>query len=225
VIDNKTGNELLIAIYALVVLARLLQLINVFSASLPVLNLANSMTTTYALTVSLLGILEHVLIIAAFSYGLIQAIKGSLTPSRAGMTLVTYFCIVLVYNLVFYLSILANHQWNFEILKLNLFNWLYYLIELAVGLLSAYFFFIRNSNKRIWPVLLLLVSVVKIFRRIIEITQIYKNSEVDVSPFHNSITTLAVDVLPSMLLFGLIIYQVITLYRKRDFIEKQFQTS
>lgn len=216
VIENKTANNCIIACYAFIVLSKIIQLIGSFYAAILVGDFFTyAKEYPFGAMISLEEILKLSLIIAIFSYGLISAIKENLSPKRAGKIITFYFALLFVCELIFDICLFSSWQFPAETLKLNYLGWIIALLQAAIGAISTYLFFVRKSNKKIWSVLLLIVSSLKIIGAIYNGILSIFSIQPGTSPLHNSVTSIAVDTLPPLLIYGVIIFQAIALYRKR----------
>ena len=94
VVENKVVNNIVIVLYAFVVLSYLITVFDIVMRLILVPDNAINSSTMYLLVIQVVGLSIS---IAAFLYGLVHAVRGTLSPKRMGAVLVAYFatCIIL----------------------------------------------------------------------------------------------------------------------------------
>ena len=199
VIENKTANNIMIVLYAFVVLT---YLITVFDICIRLTLLpADSMdaASIYFLVIRLLAL---VISIATFSYGLVNAVRGTLSPKRMGAVLVTYFVVCVLSNTNNMFPRITGPE-DYIIISLSS------ILPNIIGGIASFFYFIKADKRKIWICLIALVSIWEIFRAVLSLYPLILGAgELYAMNLSASIfLSIAIDVL--------IIYQTYTLYRKR----------
>lgn len=219
VIENKVANNIMIVLYAFVVLSYLIAGIGAGLRCLAVESFEDIYTYDIGLTLVVMVIANGISMMA-FCFGLLNAVKGSLSPKRMGAVLVAY------YIALFIMSILD------QLIKLRagymgayLGSWKMYVIVAAIltmilpgimGSISSYFFFVRSQNRKIWMCLIAITSVIEIFRVITSLYVVVFFVTNDLLPDqlisaeYNSFMAIL-----SIAVYVLILYQTYTLYKKR----------
>ena len=194
VVENKAVNSVMIVVYALVVLSYLITVVDIVFRLTLVPDDANNPPLINFLVIQVLGLSIP---IVAFLYGLVNAIRGTLSPKRLGAILVAFFAISIV-------ATKANHMMQLK-------AWQYFAVigagvvlpNLLAGI-AAFFFFIRADNRKIWICVIALTSVWGIIRH----TAMFETD----MPLALNISS---RIVLSIAIYVLILYQTYTLYKKR----------
>ena len=154
VVENKTANNIMTALYAVALIVLIVPMLN---AALTGNWEIDKVTSTIIVT-----LISFALKVFAFGYGLVNAIKGSLSPKRMGAVIGAFFTAMCITNAevltrVFPPNILSVEFKNGEILRVAAI-FLLQMLPGIIGALATFFFFIRNSKHKIWPVLIMLTS-------------------------------------------------------------------
>ena len=206
VIENKVVNNIMIVLYAFVVLSYFTTGITVAIRLLAAAPIQLNSIDIQIMVIQAVGIVTSV---AVFVYGLINAIRGTLSPKRMGAVLMAYFataCLAGISRMVFI------RIWN-----VLLVTGLTSILTSVVGAVVSYLFFIRSQNRKIWVTLIALISIwgicgaawslyISAFVAINTpefIGQLFSPEYISVS----SVLSIAID--------ALILYQTYTLYKKR----------
>ncbi|MBR4670677.1 MAG: helix-turn-helix domain-containing protein [Butyrivibrio sp.] len=224
VIEKKWANNILIMLYAFIVVSFLILILdelttNIIAISTGTREPALNGTST---VIEISGQIRNVLYMIIFAYGLVHALKGTLSPKRVGAVIVSFFSLELLYLNVGYISLfiecpsLWDHAHILEpFVLIPLVNISGYLIIV----LSAFFFFIRNSKRIIWMILLCAFFAIRIITTVwgyLGTFSLRMGTSTDMFWEQDcSDTHLIVSSLFQIILFGLFIYQTITLYKKR----------
>ncbi len=201
VVENKLVNNIMIVLYAAVVLTYLMVGINT------AISVQFSDGNTQGV---LLRFFEIAISITAFMYGLVNALSEALSPKRMGIVLVAYYlaaCLVNIYTCI------AFKTWTITV-SLGLMD----MLPCVVGAIAGYFFFMRGQNKKLWFFIISAVSVLGVcysVRLLYFLTTMPKQYNLpmveNLLTFEhksvNSLLSIAIDVL--------ILYQTYTLYKKR----------
>ena len=203
VVENKTANNIMIALYAVTLLALTLPFIDA---------LLTQSITPDSFKGNILALIATVLKIIIFTYGLINAIKGSLSPKRMGAVIGAFFLSNCIANsnalVVLFSQITLSKIQPGDLLKIIGFS-AFSLLPGICGAVSAFFFFIKNKKQMIWPVLIMAVSCIGIlFSAFGKFSILIRYSE-EYSLVHT------LGLILSIAVFALIIFQTVTLMRKR----------
>lgn len=87
VVENKVVNNIVIVLYAFVVLSYLITVFDIVMRLILVPDNAINSSSIYLLVIQVVGLSIS---IAAFLYGLVHAVRGTLSPKRMGAVLVAY---------------------------------------------------------------------------------------------------------------------------------------
>ena len=160
-------------------------------------NAMNS-SSIYLLVIQVLGLSIS---IVAFLYGLVNAVRGSLSPKRMGAVLVAYFVACIITD--------TNHMMPLK-------AWQYFaamgvsvVIPNLLAGIAAFFYFIRVDNRKIWICLIALTSIWGIFQAIITMYP----AVIGAGEF--LALNISSRIVLSIAIYVLILYQTYTLYKKR----------
>ncbi len=101
VIEKKSANYIMIALYAFIVFSFLITIIDMI-IRFPLQSQAVGYSDIQLIVINILGIIIQIVF---FTYGLYQAVKGTLSPKRMGVVIVAYFgamCITGSENIIRY---------------------------------------------------------------------------------------------------------------------------
>ena len=205
VVENKTANNIMTALYAVALIVLIVPMLN---AALTGNWEIDKVTSTIIVT-----LISFALKVFAFGYGLVNAIKDSLSPKRMGAVIGAFFTAMCITNAevltrVFPPNILSVEFKNGEILRVAAI-FLLQMLPGIVGALATFFFFIRNSKHKIWPVLIMLTASWLILLQAVSTgTMLTRFND-----FYSLKNTLGL--ILNTAVCALIIYQTITLLKKR----------
>ena len=206
VIENKAANNIMIALYAMVVISLIIPIVD---------DLLKLPTKGYILdasfiTVAFIYFTATVIEMACFVFGLINAIRGLLSPKRMGAVIVGYLaamCIAMVRIYPVGLSLsefAASKVFRDTIIVLAI-----SIIPNIVGAVAVFMYFLMGKTHKVWPILIIAVSSFEIVNTIAgRITILVEYSD-KFSTYHT------VGLFLNCAIYGLIIYQTITLLIKR----------
>lgn len=106
VIEKKSANYIMIALYAFIVFSFLITIIDMI-IRFPLQSQAVGYSDIQLIVINILGIIIQIVF---FTYGLYQAVKGTLSPKRMGVVIVAYFgamCITGSENIIRYETCLS----------------------------------------------------------------------------------------------------------------------
>ena len=208
VVENKTANNIMIALYAVALIGLILPMLNAM--------LTRDMCIDILTSTVVVTLIAFALKVFAFGYGLVNAIKGSLSPKRMGAVIGAFFtamCITSAETLtrVFPRNILSVEFKNGDFLNVAA---IFVLLMLPgiLGALATFFFFIKNSKHKVWPVLIMLTSSWLILMQAV-------STGTMLTRYNESYTLQnTLSLILNTAVYALIIYQTITLLRKRKIV-------
>ena len=198
VVENKVVNNIVIVLYAFVVLSYLITVFDIVIRLILVPDNAINSSTIYFLVIQVVGLSIS---IAAFLYGLVHAVRGTLSPKRMGAVLVAYFAACIVTAASHRMPLKAWQQFAVMGVRVVLPNML-------AGI-AAFYYFIRVDNRKIWICLISFTSVWGIFQAVITLypTMLGAEEFLALNISSRLVLSIAIDVL--------VLYQTYTLYKKR----------
>ncbi|MBR3247067.1 MAG: helix-turn-helix domain-containing protein [Clostridiales bacterium] len=209
VVENKVANNIMTALYAVVLLSMIIPILNGLLTRQAFADTNMPGYDSYVIIKASIVILE----IFCFTFGLVNAIKGSLSPKRMGAVIGAYFaanCISGAESVIRSFppqSVVWNLN-NGDFLKVSFMITLMMLPGIA-GATGTFFYFIRNKNLPVWPVVITLASIIGISLNIFSKMNILTNYSDNFSMNH----TLSLVLVTAI--YVLIIYQTFTLVFKR----------
>ena len=209
VVENKVANNIMTALYAVVLLSMFIPILNGLLTHQPLVDTNMPGYDTYVIIQVLVVILE----LFSFTFGLVNAIKGSLSPKRMGAVIGAYFaanCITGAESVirVFPPEVILSDINNGQAFKL-FFMIMILMFPCIAGATGTFFYFIRKSNLALWPVLIIIASVLGIFIIISSKLTLLTNY----SDAYSMSQTLSLVL--GIAIYALIIYQTFTLMIKR----------
>ena len=205
VVENKTANNIMIALYAVALIGLIVPMLNAM--------LTRDMGIDILTSTVVVTLIAFALKVFAFGYGLVNAIKGSLSPKRMGAVIGAFFtamCITSAETLtrVFPRNILSVEFKNGDFLNVAA---IFVLLMLPgiLGTLATFFFFMKNSKHNIWPVFIMLTSSWLILMQAV-------STGTMLTRYNESYTLQnTLSLILNIAVYALIIYQTITLLKKR----------
>lgn len=211
VIENKVANNIMIALYAIVVLYYSIDLVN-------------ELLALYVQPDKYLwnwGIAISALKIVIFTYGLVTAIRGTLSPKKMGVVIVAFLGLKI---LNFFIELAEGFYLDGTSMSMRGI-WLDCIFSIVL-VLAVLILFIGKKNQIIWLLVISFLSLVRIIRNLIDCYDI-----ISFARFNNSLpedqrwimvsdTTYSsvISLLLPVALYTLIIFQTYTLYRKRKIV-------
>ena len=195
VIEKKSVNNIMIALYAFVVISLVMRTVELLTQIY--MHSAEVEDFIGSITINILGLFIQ---IACFSFGLFNAIRETLSPKRTGVVIVAYFIATCFTN--FEMITLVRGQLR-SVMLIRL------IIPYILGAIATYLYFMKNKNHVIFKIGIYALSVVEI------LTIIYTNYIYITSIANDSMMTKTVSMVLSVAVYGLIIYQTYTLSQKR----------
>ena len=240
VIENKLVNGLIAALYAVIVLTFFLKVgeeltlhyVHAYDkyAEFDGTTLADSIIRS-----NHIFIIEHVVFMLIFSYGLYNALRDILTPGKIGKILMAFFFTFLVfhvgssiyYEYVDFLGLREQYIVSRRGVVVFVMSMMIQVIIPAVlcilGVLASYLCFIRGVERRLWFNIITVVAILKIIWECFEFWQWIKLEKYYTTFFPTATLMEAVVAVKGIVenavlmiaIYALIIYQARVLYRKR----------
>lgn len=237
VVESKIANNVTIAIYMIIVLLRIIEQVQYLMERYGMQGIKRfdygifDFRSVFCYTI-------EALYIVIFSYGLYCAIKDIQTPKRIGIVLISYSLTFLMdgffwccsniryalyiesYSSELYGESFRSYQhWWEDVLRIDI----PYYAPAIMLLISLYFFFIRGSKRKLWVYAIMIVSIWYIYYSVrTDITwmlsgrsEVIENTKYTKDTVTMNSIIIVRDFFTNISLYGLIIFQTLTLYRKR----------
>ena len=234
VVEDKTVNNITIALYASVVIAFFIKAIEMltsfFIQAFKFLTEAKTMSFFYGYNDQRIILLKSVIYISVFLYGLYHGIKDSLSPKKVGVVLIGYFAVLFFLNGMVMLRVwgvqftyacketLAGDPDAMHLLRNIVIRFMQTIIPGGFGARASYFCFVRGNNSKLWVNIITIVSTIGIITNlictyidIISAKYFYTQG----SLVKTTARETAADFVLGIAVYALIIYQTKNLYRKR----------
>lgn len=146
VIEKKGINNIMIALYASVVISFFITIVDI-TIRFPLQSEAIDYSDIQAVVTNVLALLIQIVF---FAYGLVNAIRGILSPKRMGVVIVAFFaatCFTRIGNMALY----SNRQ--------IILAWIYFIIPNIVGAVAAFFYFVLDKKGKIYPIMVYLAAI------------------------------------------------------------------
>ena len=196
VIEKKGINNIMIALYAFVVISFVITITDII-IRFPLQSEAIDYNDIQVVVTNVLALFIQ---IAFFAYGLINAIRGALSPKRMGAVIVAFFaatCLTRTGNL----AMLSN--WQMVVV------WILLIVPNIVGAMAAFFYFVSGRNSKVYPIMIYVAALWGMFRIILSNYQLI----VHANQYLSMNTT--VGLVLEIAMHGLVIYQTYVLWIKR----------
>ena len=227
VVENKTINNLTIALLALITLSYFWEI--AWRVMYWCINGDMGFYSEWKVAFA------PMLFLIVFSYGLYHAIRDTLSPKHIGIILITYFAVELIFEGGFFLSglfdsIMEIKEYVREVdkpyaikstIQFQLRGVLTVFLPFILGIVASFFHFIREGKRKLWVNMITIASVIRTMYTVfvfvnrmhiprIEADDIANNFLMDIM-IKDSVAQAVLEIV----LYILIIYQAVTLYRKR----------
>lgn len=196
VIEKKNVNNIMIVLYAFIVISFFVTVLDII-IRFPLQSEAIDYSDIQVIVVNIVGL---IISIVFFTYGLIHAIRRTLSPKRMGVVIIAYFgamCILWSDNLSMYDS------WQLVITGILL------LIPNILGAIASFFYFVRGNNDKKLPCMIYITSVWAMFHLI------YTNYQLIVHARQYLSMNTSISLVLKVAIYALIIYQTYILGIKR----------
>lgn len=196
VIENKLANSIMIALYAFIVFSFLVTVVDII-IRFPLQSGAIDYSDIQVIVINVLGL---ILQIAFFVYGLIHAIRGTLSPIRMGIVIAAYFIAMCITGSD---NISRGATWQLISLAVML------IIPNMLGAVASFLYFISAKNNKALPILISIASIWGIVRIILANYEMIRYAGQYVS------MNTALGLLLKICIYILILYQTYVLNNKR----------
>ena len=163
VIENKVANNIMIALYAFIVLSYGTSIMDIF-IRFPLQSDAIGYSDIYLTGIHVLALLIQIVF---FTYGFWQAIKGTLSPKRMGAVIVAYFGAICLSSSV---NLAGCTRWQILLVIILL------LIPRILGAVAAFFYYICGKNRKVYPVVICFTAIFGMARLVFSYGQIIRHA-------------------------------------------------
>lgn len=196
VIEKKGINNIMIALYSFVVISFIITIVDIV-IRFPLQSEAIDYSDIQVVVTNVLALFIQ---IAFFTYGLINAIRGILSPKRMGAVIVAFFaatCITRTGNM----AMLSN--WQMVVV------WILLIVPNIVGAVATFFYFVLGKKSKSFPTMIYAAALWGMFRIILSNYQliVYGKQYLSMNSTVNLVLEIAIH--------GLVIYQTYVLWIKR----------
>lgn len=195
VIENKLVNSIMITLYAFIVFSFIVTVVDII-IRFPL----QSGVGDYSDIVILINVLALILQIMFFVYGLIHAIKGTLSPIKMGIVITVFFIAMCITG---FERVLRGISWQLISLAVML------IVPDVLGAAASFLYFVKTKNNKALPVLIAAASLWGIIRIVIRKYEMICYAGQYVS------TDTTLGALLKICIYILILYQTYILYNKR----------
>ena len=214
VVENKVVNNIMIVLYAAVVFSYLISAVGI-AVRMFALEAFQLIPVQVIFQFAGTGVS-----IAAFIYGLICAVRGTLSPKRMGAVLMAYFLSSFIIDAdgafkSFFLS--GASLMSFRAWKIIALIAITYFVPMVLGSVAVFFFFVRSQNRKIWAVAIAVVSLSGIFYAVysLYVSVIIVKVNAGITEPVLSVEYYSVRAVLLIAIYVLGLYQTYTLYKKR----------
>lgn len=196
VIENKLANSIMIALYAFIVFSFTVTVVDII-IRFPLQSGAIDYSDIQVIAINVLGL---ILQIAFFVYGLIHAIRGTLSPKRMGIVISAYFIAMCITGSD---NISRGATWQLISLAVML------IIPNMLGAIASFLYFVSAKNNKSLPILIPIACIWGIVRIILANYEMIRYA----GQYVSMNTTLGL--LLKICIYILILYQTYVLNKKR----------
>lgn len=201
VIEKKSSNNLMIALYTLIIFSYVFNIVNAFSYLF-------TMDTSVNITISfpvetIVGLILTIVIIVTFIYGMVNAIKGTLNPKRMGFVNIVYLISNLVSGVINAISTPYLNGSGRVIAVLLI-------LPEAVCAAVIYKMFVSQKDNKMYPRIIYITSIIEI------IYSVYIECAICKFVAHVDPMSILTECFLGISLIVLIIYQTRVLSQKRQ---------
>ncbi len=214
VVENKVVNNIMIVLYAAVVFSYLISAVGI-AVRMFALEAFQLIPVQVIFQFAGTGVS-----IVAFIYGLICAVRGTLSPKRMGAVLMAYFLSSFIIDAdgafkSFFLS--GASLMSFRAWKIIALIAITYFVPMVLGSVAVFFFFVRSQNRKIWAVAIAVVSLSGIFYAVysLYVSVIIVKVNASITEPVLSVEYYSVRAVLLIAIYVLGLYQTYTLYKKR----------
>lgn len=157
VIEKKSSNNLMIALYTLIIFS---YVFNIASAFSNLFKMDTSVDMTISIPVeTIVGLTLSIVIIVTFIYGMVNAIKGTLNPKRMGIVNIVYLISDLVRGVINAIST-SYLNGSGRVIAVLL------ILPLAVCAAAIYKMFVSQKDNKMYPKIIYITSIIEIIHSV-----------------------------------------------------------
>ena len=187
VIEKKSVNNIMIALYAFVVISLFITIVDII-IRFPLQSEMIDYNDIQAIVINVLALLIQIVF---FAYGFVNAIRGMLSPKRMGAVIVAFFAATCITgNIVLW--------------------WIVLIIPNIVGAVATFAYFVSGKKSKIYSMIIYLVAIWGMFRII------YSNYNLIVHANQYLSMNSTVRLVLEIAIHCLVIYQTYVLWIKRQ---------
>lgn len=195
VIENKVANNIMITLYAFIVFSFVATIVDIV-IRFPLQSEAVDYSDILVIAINVLSL---VIQIVFFAYGLVNAIRGTLSPKRMGIVTAVYFVSMCITDAD---NISRGVTWQMILFAIIL------IISSMLGAVASFLYFISGKNNKVLPLLVSIASICGIVRIVITTYEMIRYT----GQFVSMNTVLG---LLKISIYCLILYQTYVLNKKR----------
>ena len=195
VIEKKSVNNIMIALYAFVVISFFITIVDII-IRFPLQSEMIDYNDIQAIVINVLALLIQIFF---FAYGFVNAIRGMLSPKRMGAVIVAFFAATCITGNVVINSNVQIVLW-----------WIVLIIPNIVGAVATFAYFVSGKKSKIYSTRIHLVTIWEMFRII------YSNYNLIVHANQYLSMNSTVRLVLEIAIHCLVIYQTYVLWIKRQ---------
>jgi transcriptional regulator with XRE-family HTH domain len=195
VIEKKSVNNIMIALYAFVVISFFITIVDII-IRFPLQSEMIDYNDIQAIVINVLALLIQIFF---FAYGFVNAIRGMLSPKRMGAVIVAFFAATCITGNVVINSNVQIVLW-----------WIVLIIPNIVGAVATFAYFVSGKKSKIYSTMIYLVTIWGMFRII------YSNYNLIVHANQYLSMNSTVRLVLEIAIHCLVIYQTYVLWIKRQ---------
>lgn len=196
VIENKVANNIMIALYAFIVFSFVATIVDIvirFPLQMEAIDYND-------ILVIAINVLSLIIQIVFFAYGLVNSIRGMLSPKRMGIVIVAYFISMFITD---FDNISRGATWQMILFVIML------IIPSILGTVASFLYFVSGKNNKVLLLLVSIASICGIVRILIT------NYEMLCYAGQFASMNMALGLLLKISIYVLILYQTYALNKKR----------
>lgn len=195
VIEKKSVNNIMIALYAFVVISLFITIVDII-IRFPLQSEMIDYNDIQAIVINVLALLIQIVF---FAYGFVNAIRGMLSPKRMGAVIVAFFAATCITGNMVINSNVQIVLW-----------WIVLIIPNIVGAVATFAYFVLGKKSKIYSIIIYLVAIWGMFRII------YSNYNLIVHANQYLSMNSTVRLVLEIAIHCLVIYQTYVLWIKRQ---------
>ena len=195
VIEKKSVNNIMIALYAFVIISFFITIVDII-IRFPLQSEMIDYNDIQAIVINVLALLIQIVF---FAYGFVNAIRGMLSPKRMGAVIVAFFAATCITGNMVINSNVQIVLW-----------WIVLIIPNIVGAVAAFAYFVSGKKSKIYSIIIYLVAIWGMFRII------YSNYNLIVHANQYLSMNSTVRLVLEIPIHCLVIYQTYVLWIKRQ---------